>query len=202
MARIAGITIPNDKRIVIALYLCMAFGPMAKKILAQAGVDENIRSKDLTDDQVNNIRLRFGKNYRLEGDLRRDKLSNIKRLKEINSYRGIRHAKGTARLVVNERSPIHEPFVAMLERRWEVDDVPSHQDLIPMAEQTDNGKAALKKKIIRQVSQGCAYIQATFNNTIVTLTDLNGNALGWSSTGNCGFKWAQKIDPICGRALW
>ncbi|MEK7620516.1 MAG: 30S ribosomal protein S13 [Patescibacteria group bacterium] len=95
MARIAGITIPNDKRIVIALtYVYGVGGPTAKKILAQAGVDENIRSKDLTDDQVNNIRTLLEKNYRLEGDLRRDKLSNIKRLKEINSYRGIRHAKG------------------------------------------------------------------------------------------------------------
>lgn len=95
MARISGVTIPNDKRIVIALtYVYGVGGPTAKKILAQAGVDENIRSKDLTDDQVNNIRTLLEKNYRLEGDLRRDKLANIKRLKEINSYRGTRHAKG------------------------------------------------------------------------------------------------------------
>ncbi len=95
MARIAGVTIPNEKRIVIALtYVYGVGGPTAKKILAQAGVDENIRSKDLTDDQVNSIRTLLEKNYRLEGDLRRDKLSNIKRLKEINAYRGTRHAKG------------------------------------------------------------------------------------------------------------
>lgn len=95
MARIAGVTIPNEKRIVIALtYVYGVGGPTAKKILAQAGVDENIRTKDLMDDQVNSIRTLLEKNYRLEGDLRRDKLSNIKRLKEINSYRGTRHAKG------------------------------------------------------------------------------------------------------------
>ena len=94
MARIAGVTIPNDKRIVIALTYVYGVGdPTAKKILAQAGVDENIRSKDLTDNQVNNIRTLLEKNYRLEGDLRRDKLSNIKRLKEISSYRGTRHSK-------------------------------------------------------------------------------------------------------------
>jgi small subunit ribosomal protein S11 len=52
-----------------------------------------------------------------------------------------------------------------------------------------------KKKAIRQVSQGCAYIQATYNNTIVTLTDLNGNTLGWSSAGNCGFKGPKKSTP-------
>ncbi|MBT5808586.1 30S ribosomal protein S11 [Candidatus Uhrbacteria bacterium] len=52
-----------------------------------------------------------------------------------------------------------------------------------------------KKKAVRQVSQGCAYIQATYNNTIVTLTDLNGNTLGWSSAGNCGFKGPKKSTP-------
>ncbi len=94
MARIAGVTIPNDKRIVIALtYVYGVGGPTAKKILEQAGVDESIRTKDLTDDQVNSIRTLLEKNFRLEGDLRRDKLSNIKRLKEIGSYRGTRHAK-------------------------------------------------------------------------------------------------------------
>ncbi|MBI2473541.1 30S ribosomal protein S13 [Candidatus Uhrbacteria bacterium] len=94
MARIAGVTIPSDKRIVIALTYIYGVGlTTSKKILSQAEVDENIRTKDLNDDQVNNIRVLLEKNYRLEGDLRRDKISNIKRLKEINSYRGSRHAK-------------------------------------------------------------------------------------------------------------
>lgn len=52
-----------------------------------------------------------------------------------------------------------------------------------------------KKSVIRQVSQGCVYIQATYNNTIVTLTDLNGNTLAWSSAGNCGFKGPKKSTP-------
>ena len=52
-----------------------------------------------------------------------------------------------------------------------------------------------RKKTLRQVSQGCAYIQATFNNTIVTLTDLNGNTLAWSSAGNCGFRGPKKATP-------
>lgn len=95
MARIAGVSIPNEKRIVIALTYVYGVGsPTAKKILTQAGVDENIRAKNLTDDQVNTIRTLLEKNYRLEGDLRRETLSHIKRLKEINSYRGTRHAKG------------------------------------------------------------------------------------------------------------
>ncbi len=56
-------------------------------------------------------------------------------------------------------------------------------------------KSKKKKKAMRQVSQGCAYIQATYNNTIVTFTDLNGNALAWSSAGNCGFKGPKKATP-------
>jgi small subunit ribosomal protein S13 len=95
MARISGVTIPNDKRIVISLtYVCGIGLKTSQKILKQAGIDENIRTKDLTDDQVNSIRDFLDKgNYRLEGDLRRDKISNIKRLKEVQSYRGSRHAK-------------------------------------------------------------------------------------------------------------
>jgi len=94
MARIAGITIPSDKRIVIALTYVYGVGlKTSQKALAQAGVDENIRTKDLTDDQVNNIRTVLEKNHRLEGDLRRDTMSSIKRLKEIGTFRGTRHAK-------------------------------------------------------------------------------------------------------------
>lgn len=94
MARIAGVTIPSDKRIVIALTYVYGVGlATSKKILSEAAVDVNTRTKDLTDDQVNSIRTILEKNYRLEGDLRRDKLSNIKRLKEIGTYRGTRHAR-------------------------------------------------------------------------------------------------------------
>lgn len=94
MARIAGVTIPNDKRIVIALTYIFGVGDTtSKKVLAQAKVDESVRSKDLTEDQVNAIRAILEKNYRLEGDLRRLVMTNVKRLKEIGSYRGSRHIK-------------------------------------------------------------------------------------------------------------
>lgn len=63
-----------------------------------------------------------------------------------------------------------------------------------MAEITKSTKSR-KKKAARQVSQGCAYVQATYNNTILTITDLNGNTLAWSSAGNCGFKGPKKATP-------
>lgn len=95
MARIAGVSLPSQKRIVIALQYIYGVGATrAKQVLVKAQVDEDVRVKDLTADQENTIRTIVEKEYRVEGDLRRDVLSNIKRLKEIGSFRGSRHTKG------------------------------------------------------------------------------------------------------------
>lgn len=94
MARIAGINIPTEKRIVIALTYVYGVGkPTAIKVLKEAGVSQDVRTKDLTDDQVNQIRAILENGRHLEGDLKRDRLASIKRLKEIGSYRGTRHTK-------------------------------------------------------------------------------------------------------------
>tara|TARA_Y100000031_G_C8218841_1_gene384831 strand:- start:1077 stop:1463 length:387 start_codon:yes stop_codon:yes gene_type:complete len=94
MARIAGVTLPNEKRIVIALTYIYGIGDSrSKKILKAASVDENIRTKDLDDAQVKAISGQIGEEYRVEGELRREVLGNIKRLKEIGCYRGERHSK-------------------------------------------------------------------------------------------------------------
>lgn len=95
LARIAGINLPNEKRVVVALSYLYGVGfSLAKKILQKLRIDENIRVKNLTEEQVNALRAEIEKNYRVEGNLRREVLANIKRLKEIRSYRGSRHAKG------------------------------------------------------------------------------------------------------------
>ncbi|MFA5945476.1 MAG: 30S ribosomal protein S13 [Patescibacteria group bacterium] len=95
MARIAGVTIPNQKRIVIALQYIFGVGQTrAAQVLKKAGVDESIRVKDLTADQENAIRTIVEKEFHVEGELRREILSNIKRLKDIGARRGQRHAKG------------------------------------------------------------------------------------------------------------
>ncbi len=94
MARIAGVDIPRDKRVVVSLTYIFGVGnTTAKKILAEANIDENIRVKDLNEDQLNAIRNAVG-NYTIEGDLRREQSLNIKRLMEIACYRGMRHRKG------------------------------------------------------------------------------------------------------------
>jgi len=92
--RVSGMTIPKDKRIVIGLtYIYGVGNSTAKKILSLAKVDENIRAKDLTQVQEDLLRNVIEKQYKTEGDLRREVVANIKRLKDIKSYRGIRHAK-------------------------------------------------------------------------------------------------------------
>ena len=94
MARIAGIDIPRDKRIVVALQYIYGIGnTTAKNILKAAGVSEDIRTKDLTEEQLGAIRTQVSK-IKVEGDLRREVALNIKRLMEIGCYRGIRHRKG------------------------------------------------------------------------------------------------------------
>lgn len=92
MARISGVNIPDDKRVEIALTYIYGIGlTTSQKILAEGGVDPNTRVKDLTEAQVIKIREYIDKNVRVEGDLQREVSANIKRLKEINSYRGLRH---------------------------------------------------------------------------------------------------------------
>jgi small subunit ribosomal protein S13 len=94
MARIAGVTIPAQKRIVIGLTYIYGIGDIRSvQILEKAKVDGNIRSKDLTLEQENAIRVIVEKEYRVEGELRREVQGNIKRLKDIGSYRGSRHTK-------------------------------------------------------------------------------------------------------------
>ena len=94
MARIAGVTIPSNKRVVIALTYVSGIGrTTSEKILKQVQIDESIRVKDLSEDQINLIRGVLEKEHMVEGELRRDVMANIKRLKEIGSYRGTRHAK-------------------------------------------------------------------------------------------------------------
>ena len=95
MARIAGVDIPNNKRVEIALTYIYGIGrKSANDILAKTGVDPDKRAKDLTEEEVAKLRDEIDNSYTVEGDLRRDVALNIKNMVEINCYRGIRHRKG------------------------------------------------------------------------------------------------------------
>ena len=95
MPRIAGVNIPDNKRIEIALTYIFGIGrSLSNKILKQAKIDINLRANKLAPEQINLLKEIIEKQYRIEGELRRERMMNIKRLKDINSYRGIRHIKG------------------------------------------------------------------------------------------------------------
>ncbi len=95
MARIAGVDIPNQKRVEIALTYIYGIGrKSAMDILEKTGIDPDKRAKDLTEEDTAKLREEIEKNYHVEGDLRRDVSLDIKRMIEINCYRGIRHRKG------------------------------------------------------------------------------------------------------------
>ncbi|MFN8846263.1 MAG: 30S ribosomal protein S13 [Bdellovibrionales bacterium] len=105
MARIAGVDLPRNKRVEIALTYIFGIGrPRAKDICKFAGISESLRTDNLTDDMVAKIRAYIEQNFKIEGDLRREVGLSIKRLMDLNCYRGIRHRKGLPVRGQNTRS--------------------------------------------------------------------------------------------------
>ena len=95
MARIAGVDIPREKRVEIALTYVFGIGlPTSQKILTQTNINPDTRVRDLTEEQVNRLRELIDRRHKVEGDLRRERQSQLKRLTSINCYRGIRHKRG------------------------------------------------------------------------------------------------------------
>jgi small subunit ribosomal protein S13 len=94
MARIAGVDIPREKRVIISLTYIHGIGPSsASRVLGAANVAPDTRVRDLTDDEVNRLREVVDRQYKVEGDLRREVSLNVKRLMEIGAYRGLRHRR-------------------------------------------------------------------------------------------------------------
>lgn len=95
MARISGVDIPREKRLVISLTYVFGIGrTIAEQICESAGIDPSTRTRDLTDEEINKIRAYIDQNVKVEGDLKREVQQDIKRKMEIGSYQGIRHRKG------------------------------------------------------------------------------------------------------------
>ena len=162
MARIAGVDLPNDKRVEYALPYIFGIGlTLSREILAKTGINPDTRVRDLTESEVAKIREVVDRDYKVEGDLRREESLNIKRLVEIGSYRGRRHRAG-----------------------------------LPVRGQKGKKVVRNKKKVSKNVVAGAAHIKSTFNNTLVTITDLNGNVISWASAGEMGFRGSRKSTPF------
>jgi small subunit ribosomal protein S13 len=94
MARIAGVDLPRDKRVEVALTYIYGIGlSTAKQVLEKTKVSPDTRVRDLTEEEINRLREVIDRDYKVEGDLRREETMNIKRLSEIGSYRGLRHRR-------------------------------------------------------------------------------------------------------------
>jgi small subunit ribosomal protein S13 len=105
MARLAGVDLPRNKRVEVALTYIFGIGkPRARMICETVGIDHNLRTDNLTDDHLAKIRQILEGQFKVEGDLRRDIGMSIKRLMDMNSYRGIRHRKGLPVRGQNTRS--------------------------------------------------------------------------------------------------
>ena len=179
MARIAGIDLPREKRVEIGLTYIYGIGrTSANKILAKAGINPDTRVKDLTEDDEAKLREIISHEYTVEGDLRRNVAMDIKRLTEIGCYRGIRHRKGLP--VRGQRSKTN-----------------ARTRKGPKRTVANKGKKVVRKRRERKnVEKGQVHIRSSFNNTMVTVTDMQGNALSWASSGGLGFRGSRKSTPF------
>ena len=172
MARIAGIDLPKDKRIEIGLTYIYGIGrKSAQDILAQTGINPDTRVKDLTEADEAKLREAIDQSYVVEGDLRRQVALDIKRLTEIGCYRGMRHRRGLP--VRGQRSKTN-------------------------ARTRKGPKKTIAEK--KNIEKGQVHIRSSFNNTMVTVTDSQGNALSWASSGGLGFRGSKKSTPFAAQS--
>ncbi len=175
----------------ISLQYIYGIGPqIAKEICDRADIQPDKKADDLDENEVKRIREVLDLNFKVEGDLRRDINMNIKRLMDLGCYRGLRHRRGLPvrgqRTHTNARTR-KGPRRGAAARPKNVD---------KRTEMAKPAKASKKKTKKKNVGSGIAHIQSTFNNTIVTITDLAGNTVSWSSAGARGFKGSRKSTPF------
>src|SRR3989344_5576383 len=177
--RILGVTLPDNKRMEIALTALYGVGrPRAQYILKGAGVDFGKKAPAVTEAEETAIR-KIVEKMQIEGDLKRTVASNIKRLKDIKCYRGSRHSKGLP--VRGQRTKTNSRT-----RRGNV------------RKTMGTGRRRAKKVsfVNKKFERGVLHIQSTYNNTMLTLADEGGNAVFFSSSGALGFKGAKKGTPF------
>src|ERR1019366_9200594 len=171
VARIAGVNLPLNKRSEIGLTYIYGIGrSTSNKVLSQVGVNPDTYIRDLTEDEVAKLRDAIDDGLTVEGDLRRERSQDIKRLQEIGCYRGLRHRRG----------------------------LPVRGQKTKSNARTRKGpkRARGRRKPKKNIPVGQAHIKTSFNNTIVSLTDTQGNVIAWESAGGAGFKGSLKSTPF------
>ena len=174
MARIAGVNLPNQKRLEIGLTYIYGIGqPTSHKIIPATELEPDEKIKALTDEEVTKLRAYIDGELQVEGDLRRERSQAIKRLGEIGCYRGIRHRRG----------------------------LPVNGQRTKTNARTRKGPKktvgrGTRRRVRKNIAIGQAHIKTSFNNTIVALTDKEGNVIAWESAGSAGFKGSRKSTPF------
>ena len=191
MARISGVNIPLNKRVEIGLTYIYGVGrPTSNKLLAELGISPDTYVRDLTEDEVTKLRDLIDRDFTVEGDLRRERSQAVKRLMEIGCYRG--HAPPArpprARAEHQDQRSHAQGSQAHVDRGQEEGD----QEMSPAPRRPQRGRRRVKKN----VPIGQAHIKTSFNNTIVALTDREGNVIAWESAGGAGFKGSRKSTPF------
>src|ERR1700712_589601 len=195
MARLLGVDLPRDKRMEIALTYIYGIGrTRSQEILEGTGISRDLRTKDLTDDQVTQLRefIESNPDIKVEGNLRREVQADIRRKIEIGCYQGLRHRRGLP--VRGQRTKTN----ARTRKGPKRTIAGKKKARYPGMAQEKKGGAAPKKgqkprrREKKNVPHGAAHIKSTFNNTIVTITDPQGNVIAWASSGHVGFKGSRK----------
>ena len=194
MARIAGIDLPKDKRIEIGLTYIYGIGrKSAKDILEKTGVNPDTRVKDLSDADEQKLRDAID-DYIVEGDLRRQTALDIKRLTEIGCYRGIRHRKGLPvrgqRSKTNARTRKGPKKTIANKKKY------GGRGTMATAKASGGKKVIRRRREGKNIERGEVHIRSSFNNTLVTVTDTQGNAISWASSGGLGFRGSKKSTPF------
>ena len=194
MARIAGIDLPKDKRIEIGLTYIYGIGrKSAKDILAKTGVDPDTRVKDLSDADEQKLRDAIDE-YVVEGDLRRQTALDIKRLSEIGCYRGLRHRKGLP--VRGQRSKTNARTRKGPKKTIANKQKQGRRSNMATAKASGGKKVIRRRREKKNIERGQVHIRSSFNNTMVTVTDTQGNAISWASSGGLGFRGSKKSTPF------
>ena len=191
MARIAGVNLPREKRLEIALTYIYGIGQStAQRICTDLGLSYEEKVRDLTDEEITKLRTYIDTNLEVEGELRRERSQAIKRLQEIGAYRGIRHRRG---LPVNGQRTKTNARTRKGPKKT-VGRGKKAQGLMAPPRRQSKGRA--RRRVKKNIAIGQAHIKTSFNNTIVSLTDKEGNVIAWESAGSAGFKGSRKSTPF------
>jgi small subunit ribosomal protein S11 len=191
MARIAGVNLPNQKRLEVGLTYIYGIGqPTARQICAALGLSQDTKVRDLTEEEVAKLREHIDANFQVEGDLRRERTQAIKRLSEIGAYRGLRHRRN---LPVNGQRTKTNARTRKGPKKT-VGRGKKAKEVAPPRKAATRGRA--RRRARKNIAIGQAHIKTSFNNTIIALTDPEGNVIVWESAGSAGFKGSRKSTPF------